>query len=214
MNAALQLDSPHIESSSSVTEYATKGVRRNTRDNLRLVAPLRVSKASRGLFVIVLTSFLGVGLFGMLLINTTLAQGAFTLSELRSTHAQLSRTEATLTESVAALTAPTVLEAKARELGMVPSSTPAFIKIPSGKVLGKARPAPGVRIATPADATVGELAESPSGSGLPVAPGESYDPADPAAPDSQGITGEWSEPTLVDSQVVSEDLALDAIAVE
>ena len=76
MSAALQLDSPHVESSSSVTEYATKGVRRNTRDNLRLVAPLRVSKASRGLFVIVLTSFLGVGLFGMLLINTTLAQGS------------------------------------------------------------------------------------------------------------------------------------------
>jgi hypothetical protein len=211
MSAALQLDSPHIESSSSVTEYATKGVRRNTRENLRLVAPLRVSKASRGLFVIVLTSILGVGLFGMLLINTTLAQGAFTVSELRSTQTQLSRTEATLTESVAALTVPTVLEASARELGMVPSPTPAFIKIPSGKVLGKARPAPGVRITTPADATVGELTESPSGSGLPVAFGENYDPA---TPDSQGVTGEWSEPTLVNSQVVSEGLTPDAIAVE
>ncbi|MCH9830043.1 MAG: hypothetical protein K0U31_00420, partial [Actinomycetia bacterium] len=172
---------------------------------LRLVAPLRVRKASRGVFVIVLASLLGIGLLGMLLINTTLAQGAFTLSELKTTQAELSRTEATLTESVAALTAPIVLEQKARDLGMVPSTTPAFIEIPSGKVMGKAKPAPGVRIATPADATVGEAAEIPSDSGLPVAPGENYDPA---------ATDEWSEPMLVDSQVVSEDLTLDAVPVE
>ena len=211
MSAALQLDSPHIESSSSVTEYATKGVRRNTRENLRLVAPLRVSKASRGLFVIVLTSILGVGLFGMLLINTTLAQGAFTVSELRSTQTQLSRTEATLTESVAALTVPTVLEASARELGMVPSPTPAFIKIPSGKVLGKARPAPGARIAKPAEITLGGLAELPSSANLPVAFGESVDLA---TPDSQGATGEWSDPRLVNTPDQAKGLTLDAIAVE
>jgi hypothetical protein len=208
MSAAPKLEDPQNfahESSESVTEYATRGVRRRTRQNLRLVAPLRVRKASRGVFVIVLASLLGIGLLGMLLINTTLAQGAFTLSELKTTQAELSRTEATLTESVAALTAPIVLEQKARDLGMVPSTTPAFIEIPSGKVMGKAKPAPGVRIATPADATVGEAAEIPSDSGLPVAPGENYDPA---------ATDEWSEPTLVDSQVVSEDLTLDAVPVE
>jgi hypothetical protein len=211
MSAAPQLDQPFNQRSESVTEYATRGVRRRTRENLRLVAPIRVRKASRGMFVIVLASILGVGLLGMLIINTSLAQGAFTLSELRSTQAELSRTEATLTESVAALAAPIILEEKARSLGMVPSSTPAFIQIPSGKVLGKPKPAPGARIATPADATVGEAAELPANSGLPVAPGENYDPA---AADAQDLTGTWSEPTLVDAQVVSEDLTLDAIAVE
>ena len=211
MSAALQLDSPHIESSSSVTEYATKRVRRNTRENLRLVAPLRVSKASRGLFVIVLTSILGVGLFGMLLINTTLAQGAFTVSELRWTHTQLIRTEATLTETVAALTGPTVLEASARELGMVPSPTPAFIKIPSGKVLGKARPAPGARIAKPVELTAAGLAQSPSSANLPVAFDESVDLA---TPDLQGVTGEWSDPRLVNTPDQAKGLTLDAIAVE
>lgn len=211
MSAALQLDSPHIESSSSVTEYATKRVRRNTRENLRLVAPLRVSKASRGLFVIVLTSILGVGLFGMLLINTTLAQGAFTVSELRWTHTQLIRTEATLTETVAALTGPTVLEASARELGMVPSPTPAFIKIPSGKVLGKARPAPGVRIAKPVELTAAGLAQLPSSANLPVAFDESVDLA---TPDLQGVTGEWSDPRLVNTPDQAKGLTLDAIAVE
>ncbi|MDB9920687.1 hypothetical protein OAD85_02850 [Actinomycetota bacterium] len=211
MSAAPQLDSPHIESSSSVTEYATKRVRRNTRENLRLVAPLRVSKASRGLFVIVLTSILGVGLFGMLLINTTLAQGAFTVSELRWTHTQLIRTEATLTETVAALTGPTVLEASARELGMVPSPTPAFIKIPSGKVLGKARPAPGARIAKPVELTAAGLVQLPSSAKLPVAFDESVDLA---TPDLQGVTGEWSDPRLVNTPDQAKGLTLDAIAVE
>ncbi len=178
------------------------------------MAPIRVRKASRGVFVIVLASILGVGLLVMLLINTTLAQGAFTLSELRSTQTELSRTEATLIESVAALAAPTVLEEKARSLGMVPSSTPAFIQIPSGKVLGKPKPAPGVPIATPADATVGEAVEVPSNSGLPPALGENYDPAAADAADARRATGEWSEPTLIDSQVISEDLSLKSNAVE
>jgi len=163
------------------------------------------------MFVIVLASVLGVGFFGMLLINTTLAQGAFTLSELRTTQTELGRTEATLIESVAALAAPTVLEEKARSLGMVPTPTPAFIQIPSGKVLGKPKPARGVRLATPADATVGEAAEVSSISGLPPALGENYDPA---AADTQREAGEWSEPTLINSQVLSEDLILDSNAVE
>lgn len=211
MSAAPQLDHSLNGSNESVTEYATRGVRRRTGDNLRLVAPMRVRKASRGMFAIVLASILCVGFFGMLLINTTLAQGAFTLSELRTTQTELSRTEATLIESVAALAAPTVLEEKARSLGMVPSSTPAFIQIPSGKVLGKPKPAPGVRVATPADATVGEAAELPLVSGLPAAVGEGYDPA---AADAQRAVGEWSEPTLIDSQVISEDLTLDSNAIE
>lgn len=211
LNHSLDQPSESNESNESVTEYATRGVHRRTRENLRLVAPIRVRKASRGMFVIVLASILGVGLLGMLLINTTLAQGAFTLSELRSAQAELSRTEATLTERVATLAAPIVLEEKARSLGMVPSSTPAFIQIPSGKVLGKPRPAPGVRIATPADATVGEAVEASAVAGLPTALGENYDPA---TADAQQAAGEWSEPALIGSQVVSEDLTLDAIAVE
>jgi len=211
MSAEAQRDHSLNQPSESVTEYATRGVRRRTRENLRLVAPIRVRKASRGMFVIVLAIILGVGLLGMLVINTTLAQGAFTVSELRSTQKELSRTEATLIESVAALAAPTVLEEKARNLGMVPSSTPAFIQIPTGKVLGKPKAAPGARISTPANATVGEAAEVPSDSGLPVAPGENYDPA---AADAQRAIGEWSEPTLIDPQIISEDLTFDAIAVE
>ena len=53
MSAAPKLEDPQNlahESSESVTEYATRGVRRRTRQNLRLVAPLRVRKASRGVF--------------------------------------------------------------------------------------------------------------------------------------------------------------------
>ena len=216
---------PHLETESTVTEYATKGVKRNLRANLRLVAPLQVQKASRGVFGMVLLGILAFGLIGMLLINTTLAQGAFTLSELRSQEAELARTEASLTEEVAALAAPSALESQARALGMVPSTTPAFIQIPNGKVLGKPKAAPGVALATPADATVGEGAESPEAAGVPLAPGVGYDPAAADAKANEeaqaakagkkknNAVGVWSEPTVIEAEVISEDALGDALSV-
>ena len=44
---------------------------------------------------------------------------------------------------MAAAAAPESLEQRARALGMVPSQTPVFLSVPSGKVLGKPKPAPG-----------------------------------------------------------------------
>lgn len=234
MSAARQLEhqGPHLLDEHAqeqvATEYATKGARRSTRENLRLVAPMRVQKASRGLFVIVLLGILGLGLIAMLLINTTLAQGAFTLSELRSEQAQLARVEATLTEEVAALATPIALEERARSLGMVASTTPAFIQIPTGKVLGKPKAAPGVRApVTPADATVGEGVDDPAVAGIPEAPGEGYDPATADAMANEkaqeaatggkkaqeGEAGVWSEPEVIGAEVISPDAMLDAVPV-
>jgi hypothetical protein len=213
------------ETESTVTEYATKGVKRNLRSNLRLVAPLQVQKASRGVFGMVLLGILAFGLIGMLLINTTLAQGSFTLGELRSQQAELARAEASLTEEVAALAAPSALESQARALGMVPSSTPAFIQIPNGKVLGKPKAAPGVAIATSADATVGEGAESPAAAGVPIAPGVGYDPAAAdakaneeaqaakAGKKKKNAVGIWSEPTVIEAEVIANDAFVDAVPV-
>lgn len=219
MSAAPQLDP--VEP--SVTEYATKGVRRSVRANLRLVAPLQVQKASRGVFSLVILGIMACGLIGILLINTTLAQGAFTVSELRSEQAELARVEAALTEEVAALAAPEALETKARALGMVPSTTPAFIQIPDGKVMGKPKPAKGVPVALPADVTAGELAEDPSAAGLPTAPGEGYDPAaadakaneeaqtaNAAKNKKQNDVGVWSEPTVIEAEVIAEDILVES----
>ena len=167
------------------TEYATRGARshRASRPQLRMVSPLRPERASRGLFALIVTGMLVAGMVVILVINTSLAQGAFTISELQSQQAVLSQQEQTLAESVAAAAAPEALEQQARSLGMVPSETPVFISLPGGKVLGRAKAAPGgskslPTLLTPADATVSEAVDNASvGTDLPVAPGADYDPA-------------------------------------
>lgn len=133
------------------TEYATQTAGRRFRDelpHLRLVAPLRPERASRGLFAVLVAGMLALGLVVMLVINTSVAQTAFTVTELRSQQRELARTEAALTEALATAAAPPVLEAKARALGMVPSGRPVFVTIPDGSVRGKAKPAPGNRLRT------------------------------------------------------------------
>jgi cell division protein FtsB len=235
MSAAPKLELSEVPESSatefsatefSATEYATKGVRKNMRANLRLVSPMRVQKASNGIFVMFVLGALALGMLGILVINTSLAQGAFQLGELRSQYGELARTEATLTEEVAALSAPEALENQARALGMVPSTSPAFIQIPDGTVLGKPRPAKGTSIPTPADLTVGEAAEMTIAGEQAEAPGAGYDPA---AADAQAneqaqsagskkdgskkATGVWSEPVVIEAEVVSEDALLDAVPI-
>lgn len=135
----------------ATTEFATRSAGRKFRDDLphlRLVAPLRPERASRGFFAVIVAGMLALGLVIMLVINTSVAQTAFTVTELRSQQRELARTEAALTEALATAAAPPVLEAKARALGMVPSGRPVFVTIPEGSIRGKAKPAPGDRART------------------------------------------------------------------
>jgi hypothetical protein len=167
------------------TEYATRGARglRSARPHLRMVSPLRPERASRGVFALVVTGLLGVGMVLILVINTSLAQGAFTVSELQAQQSVLTQQEQTLAEAVAAAAAPESLEQRARALGMVPSENPVFLDVTTGEVLGKPKAAGGAtssvpRLLTPADATVAEAVDNASvGTDLPIAPGPDYDPA-------------------------------------
>ena len=188
------------------TEYATRGARGRTsgRPNLRMVSPLRAERASRGVFSLVVTGLLLVGMVTILVINTSLAQGAFTVSELQAQQAVLSQQEQALAELVAAAAAPESLEEQARGLGMVPSETPVFLSVPSGKVLGKPKAAPGgttsaPRLLTPADATASEAVDNASvGTDLPVAPGVGYDPA---AADAAAAQAAAANLAAVDAQL-------------
>lgn len=167
------------------TEYATRGARglRSARPHLRMVSPLRPERASRGVFALVVTGLLGVGMVLILVINTSLAQGAFTISELQAQRSTLVQQEQTLAEAVAAAAAPEILEERARSLGMVPSENPVFLDVTTGRVLGKPKAAGGAtssvpRLLTPADATAAEAVDNASvGTDLPIAPGPDYDPA-------------------------------------
>jgi cytoskeletal protein RodZ len=233
MNAAARkhevLDAPSAGDGSSVddaaeratdpgTEYATRGARghRIGRPQLRMVSPLRPERASRGVFALIVTGMLVAGMIVILIINTSLAQGAFTISALQSQEATLSQQEQTLSEVVAASAAPDALEKSARALGMVPSETPVFLNIRNGRVLGRPKAAPGrkaatLKLLTPADATVAEAVDNASvGTDLPAPPGVDTDPAAVDAAALQAAAA--NKPELANVASSGDSVSADAIA--
>ena len=129
-----------LDAHESIEESRGARGRRAAREHLRMVSPLRPERASRGVFALVVTGMLVLGMIVILVINTSLAQGAFTISELQAQEAVLTQQEQTLSEQVEAAAAPESLEQQARALGMVPSENPVFLTVPSGRVLGKPKP--------------------------------------------------------------------------
>ena len=107
-----------------------------TRPQLRLVSPLRPERASRGVFALIVTGLLGVGLIAMLIINTQLAQGAFVVSDLNQQLQQLQEQEAVLNEEVAAVAAPSALSSRP----IAPRLPISLGSAPSEKVPAKRRP--------------------------------------------------------------------------
>jgi hypothetical protein len=96
--------------------------------------------------VLVLLSF---GLGALLLLNTLLAQGSFTLHTLNAQLTELTDREQALQQRASELAAPQRLARHANALGMVPSQNPAFLREEDGKVLGE--PVPAVARVTPAE---------------------------------------------------------------
>jgi len=84
---------------------------------------------------------LAAGLIGLLLLNTALVQGSFTLHDLRATSGALTDTQDVLTQSLEASRSPANLAAKAVSMGMVPSRSAAFLRLSDGRVFGVASPA-------------------------------------------------------------------------
>jgi hypothetical protein len=130
---------------SQMTSTARVGARALNRPvtetpRLRVVtgAPLRHGGAAFG---IVCACLLAIGLIGLLLLNTSLAQGSFTLHDLRTTSDQLADTQGTFNQSLDALSSPANLAKKATSMGMVPAQSAAFLRLSDGKVIGVAQPA-------------------------------------------------------------------------
>ncbi|WP_423247021.1 FtsB family cell division protein [Streptomyces pratisoli] len=137
--------------------------------------PSGPSTAARTPFVLLVVVLLGGGLISLLLLNTSLNEGSFKLSELRKKTTELTDQEQALQRDVDGRSAPDALERRARELGMVPGGGPAFLG-PDGTVRGVPkratadpsavrRPAP-----PPASATPAPAATPPPASGAPAPP--------------------------------------------
>jgi len=100
-------------------------------------APLRRNGAAFG---IICATLLAAGLIGLLILNTALAQGSFTLHDLRATSDQLTDAQDALNQSLAASKSPANLAMRAAGMGMVPAQSSAFLRLSDGKVIGVAKP--------------------------------------------------------------------------
>lgn len=92
-------------------------------------------------FGIICATLLAAGLIGLLLLNTALAQGSFTLHDLKAATGELTDTQDVLTQSLEASKSPANLAAEAASMGMVPAQSVAFLRLSDGRVFGVAKPA-------------------------------------------------------------------------
>jgi hypothetical protein len=98
--------------------------------------------APRHRLLLACTAVLAAGLFGVLLLNTIISQGAFRQHELEVALILLSEEEEALARDVQQAEAPIEVERKARALGMVPAGAPVFLRLSDGRILGEPVPAP------------------------------------------------------------------------
>jgi hypothetical protein len=117
-----------------------------SRPALRLVAGAP-AVAARVPFTVLIAAILGAGLLSLLMLHTLAAQDAFTVHDLEHRAAALADSEQQLELADQQASAPSLLAARARALGMVPTGSLKFVHR-GGRVVGVAtaasppRPAP------------------------------------------------------------------------
>jgi hypothetical protein len=109
-------------------------------------------------FLLVLIGIFGIGMAGLLMLNTTLQSQAFESRTLNRQATELAYTQANLENHLAVLAAPQALAGRASQLGMRPNPFPAFLKLPSGKVVGRAIPVQGSEVPVLIVKTPGQVA--------------------------------------------------------
>ncbi|MGW8887719.1 FtsB family cell division protein [Streptomyces sp. NPDC055749] len=166
---------------------------------LARLMPSGPSNAARTPFVLLVVLLLGGGLITLLLLNSALNEGSFRLSELKRETTELTDDQQALQRDVDSYSEPDALERRARELGMVPGGSPAFLDQD-----GKVRGVPVESTAEPAPTVAPKPVETRSGSSTGPSAGTS--PAsspDPSA--SQSAAGSASaSPSPGASRAASE----------
>ncbi|WP_405711804.1 MULTISPECIES: septum formation initiator family protein [unclassified Streptomyces] len=154
---------------------------------LARLMPSRPSNAARTPFVLLVVALLGGGLITLLVLNSALNEGSFRLSELKKRTTGLTDEQQALQRDVDNYSKPDALERRARELGMVPGGSPAFLN-PDGTVRGvpaetTAEPTPAPKNSAPAapPATAPPVAGAQPRSTAPVAPAPSATATPPGA---------------------------------
>ncbi|HET7357956.1 MAG TPA: hypothetical protein VFJ09_14900 [Nocardioidaceae bacterium] len=128
------------------------------------VVPRHTNRVTRVPFLALVSLLLVGGVAGLLLFNTSLQQASFTATALEQRANMLDAKAQALQMQLARLQAPQRLAERAKHLGMVPPSNPAFIRLSDGAVLGKPQPATTTedfRIAPPPVGKPADLSPAP-----------------------------------------------------
>ena len=115
-------------------------------------------RLSRAPFLLVLIAVFGLGMAGLLMLNTTLQNQAFSSRALDRQATELAYTQADLESQIAVLSAPPELARRASALGMRPNPYPALLELPSGDVVGDAKPVTGTEVPSMVVKTPAEVA--------------------------------------------------------
>jgi cell division protein FtsB len=98
-------------------------------------------RAARVPFVALVSLLLVGGVAGLLCFNTSMQQASFTATAMEARAQVLDAREQSLTMQLDDLRDPQRVALRAKEMGMVAPSSPAFIRLADGKVLGHPTPA-------------------------------------------------------------------------
>lgn len=109
-------------------------------------------------FLLVLIALFGLGMTGLLMLNTTLQSQAFEVSNLSRQDSELTYTQGDLDSKLYQLAAPQELARRASAYGMRPNPYPAFLVLPKGRVLGRPRRVTGNEVPVLVVKTPAELA--------------------------------------------------------
>lgn len=100
------------------------------------VVPRRRTRAPRVPFVTLVSLLLVGGVAGLLAFNTSMQQASFTATALEERAEVLDAREQSLHMALERLRDPQRVAVEARRMGMVPPSSPAFLRLGDGAVLG------------------------------------------------------------------------------
>jgi outer membrane murein-binding lipoprotein Lpp len=101
------------------------------------VVPSRAEAAPRAPFVVLVVLLLAGGVAGLLAFNTSMQQASFKATALEQQAAALAAEQQSLSMDLEQLRDPQRLAVAAKQLGMVPPTTPAFVRLADGRVLGQ-----------------------------------------------------------------------------
>ncbi len=88
-------------------------------------------------FLLVLIGSFGLGMAGLLMLNTTLQNQAFQVRSLSRQATELAYVQADLENQLDQKAAPAEIARVASKIGMRPNPHPAFLVLPEGRIIGK-----------------------------------------------------------------------------